>query len=224
MHVLPDFIEPMKATQADKPFDDPDWLFELKLDGYRVEAIVDDRKVRLWTRNKQDAARYFPDLAAALPTWINAKQAIVDGEVVALDEDGNPAFSLLQDRAGMGRFGPRGAGAGAGSRKPNRDPNFVAPVVYYVFDLLYLDGQLLVDVPLEERKQLLRTVLRDHPSVRYGAHVEGDGKDFYDVMEQRGLEGMIAKLRTSRYEVGRRSQGVAQGQDPARAGSHRRRL
>ena len=100
----------MKATPADKPFDDPDWFFEVKLDGYRVEAVVDDGKVRLWTRNKQDAARYFPDLAAAKPAWINAKQAIVDGEVVALDEEGNPAFTLLQDRAGMGRFGPRGDG------------------------------------------------------------------------------------------------------------------
>ena len=196
---LPDFIEPMKATQADKAFDDPDWLFEVKLDGYRVEAIVNDGSVRLWTRNKQDAARYFPDLAAAKPTWINAGQAIVDGEVVALDEEGNPAFSLLQDRAGMGRFGPRGAG------DEKTDTGYVAPVVYYVFDLIYLDGQLLVDVPLEQRKHLLRTVLRDHPKVRYGTHVESDGKAFYEVMEQRGLEGMIAKLRTSRYEPGRRS-------------------
>ncbi|HEY7024731.1 MAG TPA: DNA ligase D [Candidatus Limnocylindrales bacterium] len=200
---LPEFVDPMKATSADKPFDDPDWFFEVKLDGYRVEAVVDDRKVRLWTRNKQDASRYFPDLANALPTWINAKQAIVDGEVVALDEDGNPAFSLLQDRAGMGRFGPRGQAQG--SRKPKRDPTFVAPVVYYVFDLIYLDGQLLVDVPLEQRKHLLKTVLRDHPNVRFGAHIERDGKAFYEVMEQRGLEGMIAKLRTSRYEPGRRS-------------------
>jgi bifunctional non-homologous end joining protein LigD len=200
---LPEWIEPMKATQADKPFDDPDWFFEVKLDGYRVEAVVDDRNVRLFTRNKQDAARYFPDLANALPTWINARQAIVDGEVVALDEEGNPAFSLLQDRAGMGRFGPRGKEQG--SRKPKRDPNFVAPVVYYVFDLLYLDGQVLTDVPLEQRKHLLRTVLKDHANVRYGAHIEADGKAFFEVMDERGLEGMIAKLRTSRYEPGRRS-------------------
>ena len=196
---LPEFIEPMKATQADKPFDDADWYFEVKLDGYRVEAVISDGSVRLWTRNKQDAARYFPDLAAAKPTWINARQAIVDGEVVALDEEGNPAFSLLQDRAGMGRFGPRGAG------DEKKDTGYVAPVVYYVFDLLYLDGQLLTDVPLEQRKHLLRTVLRDHRSVRYGTHVEAEGKAFYEVMEQRGLEGMIAKLRTSRYESGRRS-------------------
>jgi bifunctional non-homologous end joining protein LigD len=202
---LPEFVEPMKATSADAPFDDPDWFFEVKLDGYRIEAVVDGRKVRLWTRNKQDGARYFPDLAGATPSWINASQAIVDGEVVALDEEGNPTFSLLQDRAGMGRFGPRAPGGGAGSRKPNRDPDFVAPVIYYVFDLLYLDGQILVDVPLEQRKHLLRTVLRDHPNVHYGAHIEAEGKAFYDVVGQRGLEGMIAKLKTSRYEAGRRS-------------------
>src|SRR3954447_15368549 len=200
---LPEFIDPMKATMAQDPFDDPDWFFEVKLDGYRVEAVVDGRSVHLWTRNKQDASRYFPDLAGARPTWINAKQAIVDGEVVALDEEGNPAFSLLQDRAGMGRFGSRAADAG--SRKQKRDPSFVAPVIYYVFDLLYLDGQLLTDVPLDQRKHLLRTVLREHPSVRFGAHIEADGKAFYQVMEERGLEGMIAKLRTSRYEPGRRS-------------------
>src|SRR4051794_4973104 len=92
---LPEFVEPMKATLAGGPFDDPDWLFELKLDGYRVEAVVDKGKVRLWTRNKQDAARYFPDLAGAKPTWINAQQAIVDGEVVALDRTGRPQFGLL---------------------------------------------------------------------------------------------------------------------------------
>ena len=194
---LPGFIEPMKATLAGAPFDDPDWLFELKLDGYRVEAVVDKGKVRLWTRNKQDAARYFPDLAGATPTWINAQQAIVDGEVVALDREGKPQFGLLQDRAGMGRFGPRPT-----SKKPKDD--FVAPVVYYVFDLLHLDGKSLLDVPLEQRKRLLRSVLREHDSVRYGTHFD-DGKTFYETVKERGLEGVIAKLRSSLYEPGRRS-------------------
>lgn len=198
---LPDFIEPMKATSAQGAFDDPDWLFELKLDGYRIEAVVDTGKVRLWTRNRQDAARYFPDLAGAAPTWIKAEQAIVDGEVVALDEDSKPQFSLLQERAGMGSFRPRPGGA---ARK-KRDDGFVAPLVFYAFDLLYLDGRLLIDVPLEQRKRLLRSVLRDHPSVRYATHIEADGRDFYEIVDARGLEGMIAKLRTSRYEPGRRS-------------------
>jgi bifunctional non-homologous end joining protein LigD len=207
---LPAFIEPMAATLAGGPFDDPDWLFELKLDGYRIEAIVDKGKVKLWTRNQQDGARYFPDLAGAKPTWIHAEQAIVDGEVVALDRQGKPTFSLLQDRAGMGRFGPRPVPVAKESRRGKKavaqepDDGFVAPVVYYVFDILYHDGRLLTDVPLEQRKRLLRSVLRDHDSVRFAAHFD-EGRQFYEVVRQQGLEGLIAKLRTSRYEVGRRS-------------------
>ena len=200
---LPEFVAPMAATAVDKPFSDEDWLFELKLDGYRIEAIIDGPSVKLWTRNKQDAARYFPELAKARPTWINAEDAIVDGEVVALDEAGRPAFSLLQDRAGMGRFGPRGVETG--SRKPTRDPKFIPPVVYYAFDLIYHNGQLLTDVPLDQRKRLLQSVLREHPLVRFGSHIERDGEEFYEIVRKQGLEGIVAKLRNSPYEPGRRS-------------------
>jgi bifunctional non-homologous end joining protein LigD len=190
---LPDFIEPMKATAIDKPFTDDDWLFELKLDGYRVEAVVDDGRVRLWTRNRQDAATYFPDLAAAAPSWIDAGQAIVDGEVVAVDDEGNPRFSLLQERAGPLRGRAR------------RGSHELPPIVYYVFDLLHLGDRSLLDVPLEHRKRLLRSVLRDHPVVRYGSHVEEDGEAFLAAVAERGLEGMVAKLRGSPYEPGKRS-------------------
>ena len=200
---LPEFVEPMKATAVDKPFSDDDWLFELKLDGYRIETVIDGPRVRLWTRNKQDAARYFPDLAAAGPTWINAEDAIVDGEVVALDEEGRPTFSLLQDRAGMGRFGPRGVDSDKGAKSRKRD--FLAPVVYYAFDLIYHNGQLLTDVPLDQRKRLLQSVLREHPLVRFGSHIEGDGEEFYEIVKKQGLEGIVAKLRTSPYDSGRRS-------------------
>jgi bifunctional non-homologous end joining protein LigD len=200
---LPEFIEPMKATAVDQPFDDEDWLFELKLDGYRIEAVIDGPRVRLWTRNRQDAARYFPDLASARPTWIKAETAIVDGEVVALDEEGVPRFSLLQDRAGMGRLGPRGVEPDG--RKASKKSGFVAPVVYYAFDLLHHDGRSLLDVPLEERKKLLRSVLGEHELVRFGSHIEASGKDFYAIVKKQGLEGIVAKLRTSRYESGRRS-------------------
>jgi bifunctional non-homologous end joining protein LigD len=196
---LPDFIEPMRATAVDAPFSDEDWLFELKLDGYRVEAVVNHGRVRLWTRNRQDAARYFPDLSGT-PTWIRAQSAIVDGEVVALNEDGRPEFGLLQDRAGMGRFGPSAGGKRRGEPRGAR-----APIVYYVFDLLYLDGRLLLDVPLEQRKRLLRSVLRDHPGVRFASHVEADGEDYHAAVAEQGLEGIVAKLRSSRYEPGRRS-------------------
>jgi bifunctional non-homologous end joining protein LigD len=197
---LPDFIEPMRATLADRAFSDPDWLFELKWDGYRVEAVVSGGKVRLWTRNRQDAARYFPDLASSA-TWISARDAVVDGEVVALDPEGRPDFSLLQERTGI-RVGS--AGATAASRRTSGSRGDI-PLRYQVFDLLYLDGRSLLDVPLEDRKRLLRTVLRDHAVVHYATHVEAEGEAFYEAARGRGLEGIVAKLRTSRYEPGRRS-------------------
>ncbi len=198
---MPEFIEPMKATLADSPFNDDDWVFEVKWDGYRVETVVRDGAVRLWTRRHNDAASYFPDLTAP-PDWINARQAIVDGEVVALDADGNPSFSLLQDRTGI-----RGAPGSARRSGGRPAPAEVAaiPLVYVVFDLLYLDGRSLLDVPLEQRKRLLRSVLRQDGLVRFASDVPRDGEAFYEAARERGLEGMVAKLRTSRYEPGRRS-------------------
>ena len=191
---MPDFISPMKATLADAAFDNPDWLFEIKWDGYRVEAVVRDGRARIWTRNQQDAARYFPDLAGPAP-WIDARDAIVDGEVVALDADGRPSFSLLQDRTGI----RTGRAPGTKRRGPP------APVVYQAFDLLHLEGRSLLNVPLEERKRLLRSLLRPHPLVRYASHVTGDGLAFTEAARAQELEGIVAKLRRSPYEPGRRS-------------------
>jgi bifunctional non-homologous end joining protein LigD len=203
---LPDFIPLMLATLADKPFSDPDWLFEMKLDGYRVEAVVDRGSVRLWTRNKQDAARYFPHLAAAKPTWISATQAVVDGEVVALNEKGLPDFSLLQDLAGMKGFAAsRGERSHAPSDGSSRTREAHGALVYHVFDLLHYEGRSLVDVPLEERKKLLKTLIREHAQVRYVSHVAEHGVEFYDAAASQNLEGIMAKLRRSVYEPGRRS-------------------
>jgi len=181
---LPQRIEPMLATLASKPFSDPDWLFEIKWDGFRVQAVVDDRNVRLWTRNLNDAEAYFPRLLTPPAKWIDATSAVVDGEVVALDDDGRPDFSLLQTKLG---------------------DRTASGLVYQAFDLLYLDGRSLLDVPLESRKRLLRSVLRDHPRVRFAAHVEGEGMAFFEAAKSLGVEGMVAKLRRSRYEPGRRS-------------------
>jgi bifunctional non-homologous end joining protein LigD len=185
---MPDYIEPMAATLASpKPFDDPDWLFEIKWDGYRVEAVVRDGEVRLWTRRGNAAETYFGRLLAA-PSWIGAKQAIVDGEVVALDDEGKPNFGLLQERISAIRAG-RPAGG----------------LVYQVFDLLYLDGRLLLNVPLEDRKRLLRTVLKDSGRVRFASHVVEHGVAFHAAAAKLDVEGIIAKHRRSRYEPGRRS-------------------
>ncbi len=180
---MPKHIEPMLATLATKPFDDDDWLFEIKWDGFRVQAVVDEGKVKIWTRSLKDAEMYFPNLLSP-PRWIEAQQAIVDGEVVALDEAGRPDFSLLQTKLG------NKTGSG---------------LVYQPFDLLYLDGRSLLQVPLEDRKRLLRSVLKEHPRVRYAAHVEGEGKAFFAAAAANGLEGIIAKLRRSPYEPGKRT-------------------
>ncbi|MGH2418838.1 MAG: DNA ligase D, partial [Candidatus Limnocylindria bacterium] len=191
---MPDFIPPMRATLADTAFDDADWLFEIKWDGYRVEAVIRGGRAKLWTRNEQDAARYFPELAG-VAEWLEAREAIVDGEVVALDDAGRPSFSLLQDRTGIR------TGRAPGTKRPGRP----APAVYQVFDLLYLDGRSLLDVPLEERKRLLRSRLRPHDRVRYAGHVVGDGRAFTEAARAQELEGIVAKLRRSPYEPGRRA-------------------
>ena len=178
----------MLATLVGAPFDDPDWQFEIKWDGFRVEAVVDGGAVRLWTRGEQDAARYFGTFLAP-PTWIAARRAIVDGEVIALDDRGEPDFALLQERI-KGRGRPGAA---------------VTPFVYEAFDLLHLDGRSLLDEPLEERRRLLAAVLRADPRVRMSEHIAGEGIAFFEAARQRGLEGIMAKDRRSRYVPGART-------------------
>jgi bifunctional non-homologous end joining protein LigD len=225
----PTFVKPMLATAVDRPFSDEAWLYELKLDGYRVQAVVDGHAVKLWTRNRKDAAGYFPAFAASPPDWITPHAAIVDGEMVALDRDGRPSFSLLQDLSGL-----RGLAATRGERRTGEDPRPPpsGTLVYHAFDLLHLDDWDLTLVPLEERKRLLQLVLREHPSVRYVSHVLAHGEDFQAAVVKQGLEGSVAKLRHSRYEPGQRSRAwlkikarreqelVVVGYEPGQ-GSHR---
>ena len=201
---MPDFVPPMLATLTDGAFDDPDWLFEVKWDGYRVEAVVRDGTARLWTRNRIDAATYFPDLAGPA-AWLAAREAIVDGEVVALNEDGRPDFSLLQDRTGLRGLEAATRRRSRDARRSNEEERGAIPIVYMAFDLLHLDGRSLLEVPLEERKRALQRVLRPHPLVRFASHVAADGVAFTRAAADRGLEGVVAKRRLSRYEPGRRS-------------------
>jgi len=185
---MPAFIPPMAATLADRAFRDGDWLFEVKWDGYRLQAVVRDGTVRTFTRNGKDGETYFPGLLAP-PTWIDAREAIVDGEVVALDAAGKPDFGLLQEM--LGTAGRTHAGG---------------TLVFQAFDLLHLDGRSLLRVPLEERKALLRLVLRaGDRRVRYADHVVREGVAFLEAAAAQGLEGVIAKHRRSIYEPGVRS-------------------
>jgi bifunctional non-homologous end joining protein LigD len=178
----------MNATLVAAPFDDPNWLFEVKWDGFRVETIVDGVRAKSLTRGGLDAARYFGTFLEP-PTWIAAKQAIVDGEVIAIDEAGEPDFALLQS----GIKGRVAVSPGS------------SPFLYVVFDLMYLDGRSLLAEPLEERRRLLEQALRPDPRVRFSEHTDGDGIAAFAKAKERRLEGIMAKDRRSPYEPGRRT-------------------
>jgi bifunctional non-homologous end joining protein LigD len=188
---MPTVVHPMLATSVEEPFDDPDWLFEIKWDGYRAVAFIAKGKVRLVSRNQNDLTAQYPELHN-LAASIKAERVILDGEIAALDEEGRSSFSLMQQRTGI-REGNRRTTA-------RRD----IPVLYYVFDLLYLDGYDLHRVPLEQRKNALAHITDTTGQVRYSDHFT-QGKGLFDVARQKGLEGILAKRRDSYYEE-RRSQ------------------
>ena len=185
--LMPSTIHPMLATAAAQPFDDPNWLFEIKWDGYRAVAFIEDGRLHLVSRTQNDLTKQFPELAA-LPNFVKAQRAILDGEIVALDEQGRPSFSLMQQRTGF-RPGKH--------RLPGREG---VPVIYYAFDLLYLDGTDLRRVPLEERKQTLQSIISNSEVVHFSDHYAEKGLVLFEAAKQRGLEGIVAKKRTSLYE------------------------
>jgi bifunctional non-homologous end joining protein LigD len=184
---MPQVIHPMLATAIEDPFDDPQWLYEVKWDGYRAITFLDGRSTRLVSRNQNDLTEAYPELHS-LGDFVKAHSAILDGEIVALDQQGRSSFSLMQQRTGVGEGGRR--------IRRTRD---IIPVVYYVFDLLYFDGYSLLRTELEQRKALLASVLVPSDTVRYSDHYLGRGKDLFAAAAQRQLEGIIAKQRKSFY-------------------------
>jgi bifunctional non-homologous end joining protein LigD len=184
---MPTVIHPMLATSIDKPFDGPEWLFEIKWDGYRAVAFLENGKVRLVSRNQNELTPRYPELKD-LPQFVKAKTAILDGEVVALDEQGRASFSLMQQRTGFRPGGRRAA------------TNADVPVLYYAFDLIYLDGYDWRRVPLEERKEKLASLLIAGDALRYSDHYERQGKALFEIARKKGLEGILAKKRDSLYQ------------------------
>jgi len=183
---MPSVIHPMLATLVDEPFDDDQWLFEIKWDGYRAVAFVDDGKVRLVSRNQNDLTREYPELGG-LARQLQARTAVLDGEIVALDEQGRASFSLMQQRSGFREPG----------RRSGADRS--VPILYYAFDLLYLDGYTLLQVELERRKELLRGIVASNDILRYSDHHVGQGTALFKAAEAKGLEGIVAKRRSSHY-------------------------
>jgi bifunctional non-homologous end joining protein LigD len=191
---MPTVIHPMLAISTAKAFDNPDWVFEIKWDGYRAIAFIEGGRARLVSRSQNDLTAQFPELGR-LPQFLKAERAVLDGEIVALDDEGRPSFSLMQQRTG---FQP-------GKRRLARREG--VPVVYYAFDLLYLDGFDLRRVGLEQRKQLLqdRIVAGVDDVIHFSDHYAEKGLALFEAAKQRGLEGIVAKKRNSRYEEQRTS-------------------
>lgn len=184
---MPHSIRPMLATLVDQPFDSEEWLYEVKWDGYRAVSFLDGKSVRLVSRNQNDLTAAYPELHD-IHKSIKAHTAVLDGEVVALDEEGRSSFSLMQQRTGVGEGGRR-------IRRTRDD----IPVVYYVFDLLYLDGYDLMHTDLELRKQLLASIVTSGELIRYSDHYIGQGTALFRAAAERGLEGIVAKRLGSCY-------------------------
>ena len=184
-------IVPMLAASADEPFDSPQFTYEPKWDGVRVLAFVDGGEVRLQTRNLLDCTKQYPEATGVAEALTGGYQAILDGEVVALDERGVPSFQRLQPRMHQ-------QDEGAVSRLCKS-----VPLVYEVFDLLYLDGEDLTHAPLRERRRRLEAALTPMGPVRLSEGFPGAGVALFKAAQEKGLEGIVAKRLDAPYTTGR---------------------
>jgi bifunctional non-homologous end joining protein LigD len=172
----------MKAQLTDQPaFDSPDWVFEIKWDGYRAVAEINKSGNKLYSRNGLTFDKAYPKIFDGLKAL--KKSAILDGEIVVFDENGKPNFQKLQNYQ-------------------NRD-NYA--IQYFVFDIIELEGKSLTDLPLIERKEILKKLLPASKVIKYCDHVEDEGKTLFKEMQKMKFEGMIAKKKNSKYSIGKRT-------------------
>jgi bifunctional non-homologous end joining protein LigD len=178
---LENVIQPMLAKESEVVFDDKEWIYEIKWDGYRAIAEVDQSQVLLYSRNGNAFNDSYPIVADALKKMkINA---VLDGEIIVLGENGDPSFQLLQHY----------------ESHPHH------PIQYYVFDVLSINGTDTTDLPLLERKALLKKLITKGDVIKYSDHIEEHGIDFFEVAKERNLEGIMAKKADSLYHPGART-------------------
>lgn len=189
---MPERLEPMKATLAKLPRDDSAYAFEIKWDGVRAIAFCEPGHVRLQSRNLKDVTVAYPEVRKIVEA-LDGRAVVLDGELVAFDEEGRPSFQRLQRRMHL------------------RDDNEIrrrardVPVTYMVFDCLYLDGASLMDLPYVERRKRLEELGLDGPAWQVPSYHRGDGEAMLRASKEQGLEGVIAKRLDSKYVPGRRS-------------------
>jgi bifunctional non-homologous end joining protein LigD len=171
-------VSPMKAAIGNLPADDENWAYEIKWDGYRTLAFVDNGATRLQSSNLLDVTAKYPELAE-LSDSVNATSAIIDGELVVLDPDGRPSFELMQQHA--------------------------TQVAYYVFDVLSIDGHETIGLPYEQRRELVGGLVESGSNWMVPSHRIGDGAALVAATVERGLEGVMAKRLGSTYQPGKRT-------------------
>ncbi|HXL55162.1 MAG TPA: DNA ligase D, partial [Chitinophagaceae bacterium] len=180
---FPHDITPMLATVVDKPFDDGNWIYEIKWDGYRALAYLKNGKVDLRSRANLSYNKKFEAIVDALQDW--KVNAVIDGEIIAVNEEGRPDFQALQGFAKSGKK---------------------ANLQYYVFDILWYDGKDYTQLSLIERKTILQSIIpEDQTTIKYSDHITGEGKAFFEAAINKGLEGVMAKRADSVYAVNYRT-------------------
>jgi len=179
----PAFVTPMAASSVTKLPEGPEWLYEVKWDGYRALLIKDGSRAQIRSRNDKDLTAMYPDIATAVKR-IKAEQVILDGEIVALAEDGRPSFQALQHRSSRAH----------------------SQIIFYAFDALQRNGIDYTRHQLEKRRALLTELLPDeHGTLRVAMELKGRAADVVEAVRATGLEGVVAKRRQSVYTPGERS-------------------
>jgi bifunctional non-homologous end joining protein LigD len=189
---MPERVQPMLARSGPLPAEDGRWAYEVKWDGVRAIGYADGGRIRLESRNGRDISPRYPELRE-LGRVLGAREAILDGEVVAIGEDGRPSFQRLQGRMHLT------------SEHAVRRLSQTEPVTYVIFDLLFLEGRSLMDLPYLERRERLLGLGLDGPAWQAPAHHLGDGAALLQASRAQGLEGILAKRVDSPYTPGRRS-------------------
>jgi bifunctional non-homologous end joining protein LigD len=190
---LPAMIAPMLATAGELPASDDGWSFEVKWDGVRSIAFLEAGRLRLMSRRGNDVTVTYPELGP-LAAAAGGRPIVLDGEIVALDEDGKPSFNRLQARINV-------ADGHQAARLAER-----APATLMIFDVLHLDGGSAMPLPWSERRELLESLELVGPSWRTPPVFPGEGRALLAAAREQGLEGVVAKLTTSPYRPGRRSE------------------
>ncbi|MFZ0665184.1 MAG: non-homologous end-joining DNA ligase [Acidimicrobiales bacterium] len=190
---MPSHIKPMLALSGTLPKGDDGWAYEFKWDGVRALVYVDGGRVKAFSRNDKDLAPTFPELRS-IGEFLGSRTAVIDGELVAFDDNGRPSFGRIQQRLNL-------ASASLVAKRAKE-----VPVSYFCFDLLYLDGRSLMKSTYDQRRQLLESLKLEGPNFTTPPSVtDASGPDILQIAEDRGLEGVVAKRRNSQYLQGKRN-------------------